>query len=161
YLAHGRVSDVFGPGFRAQDGKRRQTRLPCPPMLLVDRVTRLDAEPGSMSTGSVHTETDVAPGAWDLDPAGPMPAGPFTESGQADRLLIRGLGVDLLEHGDRAYRLLGCEVTYHGPRPAVGETLRYEIHVEGHAEHEGVRLFFFRNDAYVGEELRLSVREGQ
>jgi acyl transferase domain-containing protein/3-hydroxymyristoyl/3-hydroxydecanoyl-(acyl carrier protein) dehydratase len=164
YLARGRVSDVFGPLFRAQDGKRRQTRLPGPPMLLVDRVTRLDAEPGSMSTGSVHTETDVTPEAWYLDPAGRMPAGLFIEAGQADLLLISWLGADLPEHAgrdDRAYRLLGCEVTYHGPPPAAGETLRYEIHVEGHAEHGGVRLFFFRNDCYVGEELRLSVRAGQ
>ncbi|WP_251075808.1 beta-ketoacyl synthase N-terminal-like domain-containing protein [Streptomyces sp. ISL-12] len=167
YLAHGRISDVFGPAFRAQDGRHRQTRLPRPPMLLVDRVTRLDAEPGSMSTGTVHTETDVTPRAWYLDPAGRMPAGLFIEAGQADLLLISRLGVDLLDHGDhgdhgdRVYRLLGCEVTYHGPPPAAGETLRYEIHVEGHAEQEGVRLFFFRNDCYVGDELRLSVREGQ
>ncbi|MFD8490126.1 beta-ketoacyl synthase N-terminal-like domain-containing protein [Streptomyces sp. NPDC059712] len=161
YLAHGRISDVFGPAFRAQDHKRRQTRLPRPPMLLVDRVTRLDAEPGSMSTGTVHTETYVAPDAWYLDPAGRMPAGLFIEAGQADLLLISWLGADLLDHGDRVYRLLGCEVTYHGPRPSVGETLRYEIHVEGHAEHDGVRLFFFRSDCYVGKELRLSVRQGQ
>ncbi|MDU0251816.1 hypothetical protein RVN83_00545 [Streptomyces sp. PU10] len=130
-------------------------------MLLVDRVTRLDAEPGSMSTGTVHTETYVAPDAWYLDPAGRMPAGLFIEAGQADLLLISWLGADLLDHGDRVYRLLGCEVTYHGPRPSVGETLRYEIHVEGHAEHDGVRLFFFRSDCYVGKELRLSVRQGQ
>ncbi|WP_320773308.1 hypothetical protein [Streptomyces sp. CRN 30] len=162
HLAHGRVSEVFGPAFRAQDGRRRQTRLPRPPMLLVDRVTRLDAVPGSMGTGSVHTETDVTPDAWYLDPAGRMPAGLFIEAGQADLLLISWLGVDLLDHAEeRVYRLLGCEVTYHGPPPAVGETLRYEIHVEEHAEHEGVRLFFFRNDCYVGDELRLTVREGQ
>jgi hypothetical protein len=44
-------------------------------------------------------------------------------------------------------------VRAHLPREpgAVGSTLRYEIHVDGHAEHGGVRLFFFHYDCYVGE----------
>ncbi|GHE50785.1 beta-ketoacyl synthase N-terminal-like domain-containing protein [Streptomyces capitiformicae] len=160
-LATGPVSAVFGPRFAPQDQYLRQTRMPAPPMLLADRVTGIDAEPGSMGTGTIWTETDVHVDSWYLDPCGRMPAGIMVEAGQADLLLISWLGVDLLNRGERVYRLLGCELTYHGSPPLPGETLRYEIHIDGHGEHGGVRLFFFHYDCYVGDELRLSMRGGQ
>ncbi|MDX3838627.1 beta-ketoacyl synthase N-terminal-like domain-containing protein [Streptomyces europaeiscabiei] len=160
-LATGPVSALFGPLFAPQDQYRRQTRMPAPPMLLADRVTGIDAEPGSMGTGTIRTETDVRLDSWYLDPCGRMPAGIMVEAGQADLLLISWLGVDLLNRGERVYRLLGCELTYHGSPPLPGETLRYEIHIDGHGEHGGIRLFFFHYDCYVGDELRLSMRGGQ
>ncbi|MER5176973.1 beta-ketoacyl synthase N-terminal-like domain-containing protein [Streptomyces sp. NPDC002896] len=161
-LASGRISELFGPLFAAQDGLRRQTRMPQPPMLLADRVTGIDAVPASMGTGTIWTETDVRPDSWYLDPAGRMPAGFMVEAGQADLLLISWLGADLRgDGGDRVYRLLGCELTFHGSPPVPGETLRFEIRINGHGEHDGVRLFFFRYDCYVDDELRLTVRDGQ
>lgn len=160
-LAAGHVAELFGPRFAALWGRRRLTRLPEPPMLLVDRVTGIDGEPAAMGTGTIWTETDVAPDAWYLDPTGRMPAGLMVEAGQADLLLISWLGVDLRHPGDRVYRLLGCELTYHASPATAGETLRYEIHVDGHAEHSGVRLFFFHYDCYAGEQRRMTVRGGQ
>jgi PfaB family protein len=161
WLAGREISALFGPRFAAQDGYPRQTRMPLPPMLLADRVTGIDAVPCSMGTGTIWTETDVPADAWYLDAAGRMPAGIMIEAGQADLLLISWLGVDLLTKGERIYRLLGCELTYHGSPPAPGETLRYEIRIDGHGEHDGIRLFFFGYDCYVGDELRLTVRNGQ
>jgi 3-hydroxymyristoyl/3-hydroxydecanoyl-(acyl carrier protein) dehydratase len=161
YLAEGRVSALLGPQFAALDDRRRQTRLPTPPMLLVDRVLGIDAVPASMATGTIWTETDVALDSWYLDGTGRMPPGLMVEAGQADLLLIGWLGVDLLGHGDRAYRLLGCELTYHGSPAAAGDTLRYEIKIDGHAEHAGVRLFSFHYDCYIAGELRMTVRNGQ
>ncbi|WP_405719304.1 beta-ketoacyl synthase N-terminal-like domain-containing protein [Streptomyces sp. NBC_01537] len=166
HLAVGRVSELFGPRFAAQDGRARQTRMPQPPMLLADRVTGIEAVPASMGTGTIWTETDVRPDSWYLDPAGRMPAGIMVEAGQADLLLISWLGADLLDgqegQDDRVYRLLGCELTFHGPLPEPGETLRFEIRIDGHGEHDGTRLFFFRYDCYdVDGALRLTVRDGQ
>ncbi|WP_405868549.1 beta-ketoacyl synthase N-terminal-like domain-containing protein [Streptomyces sp. NBC_00005] len=161
-LATGRISDLLGPHFAPQDGLPRQTRMPQPPMLLADRVTGIDAVPASMGTGTIWTETDVRPDSWYLDPTGRMPAGLMVEAGQADLLLISWLGADLQGHaGERVYRLLGCELTFHGSPPAPGETLRFEIRIVGHGEHDGVRLFFFEYDCHVGDELRLTVRDGQ
>ncbi|MDT0447865.1 beta-ketoacyl synthase N-terminal-like domain-containing protein [Streptomyces hesseae] len=160
-LADGPVSELFGPLFAAQDGHHRQTRLPGPPLLLVDRVTGIDAEPASMGTGTIWTETDLRPDAWYLDHTGHIPAGLLVEAGQADLLLISWLGVDLLNRGERVYRLLGCEATYHGGAPRVGQTLRYEIHIDGHAEHRGTRLFFFRYDCFAGDEPVVSIANAQ
>ncbi|MFI1801854.1 beta-ketoacyl synthase N-terminal-like domain-containing protein [Streptomyces sp. NPDC020379] len=160
-LAVGPVSELFGPLFTAQDGYRHQTRLPAPPLLLVDRVTGIDAAPGSMGRGTIWTETDLGPDSWFLDHTGRVPAGLLIEAGQADLLLISWLGIDLLNRGERVYRLLGCSATYHGSAPRMGQTLRYEIRIDGHAEHEGTRLFFFHSDCFVGDERIVSIRNGQ
>ncbi|MEM7603960.1 MAG: polyketide synthase dehydratase domain-containing protein [Myxococcota bacterium] len=167
--ASGAISTIFDPTFAPQDKHAVQVRMPEPPLLLADRVVGIEAEPnaltnGKKNTGTVWTETDVRPNAWYLH-RGHMPAGVMIESGQADLFLISYLGVDLLNQGERAYRLLGCELTYHGALPKVGETLRYEIDVDGHANQGDVRLFFFHYDCEVrgptGNRPALSVRGGQ
>jgi 3-oxoacyl-(acyl-carrier-protein) synthase/3-hydroxymyristoyl/3-hydroxydecanoyl-(acyl carrier protein) dehydratase/1-acyl-sn-glycerol-3-phosphate acyltransferase len=160
-LACGNISALFGPQFAPQDAYARQTRMPMPPLLLADRVTRIEAVPASMQRGAVWTETDVARDAWYLDPAGRMPAGLTIEAGQADLLLISWLGIDLLNRGTRVYRLLGCDVTFHGSLPRPGETLQFEIHIDGHAQQGDVRLFFFHYDCTVNGAPRLSMRHGQ
>ncbi|MFE3593152.1 beta-ketoacyl synthase N-terminal-like domain-containing protein [Streptomyces niveus] len=168
YLASGKISTLFGPRFAEQDAYPVQTRMPGPPMLFADRVTGIDAVPAALvapgpvrTDGRIWTETDVRADSWYLDATGRMPAGLLIEAGQADLLLLSWLGVDLINRGERAYRLLGCEVTYHGRPPEAGDVLRYEIYIDGHAEHEDVRLAFFHYDCYVDGELRLSIREGQ
>ncbi|MFJ8751508.1 beta-ketoacyl synthase N-terminal-like domain-containing protein [Streptomyces sp. NPDC102441] len=168
HLASREISTLFGPRFAEQDTYAVQTRMPEPPMLLADRVTGIDAVPAALTMpepvrtdGRIWTETDVLPSSWYLDSTGRMPAGLLIEAGQADLLLLSWLGVDLLSRDERAYRLLGCEVTFHGDPPQAGDTLCFEIHVDGHAEDDGVRLAFFHYDCYVDGRLRLSVREGQ
>ena len=158
--ASGRISQIFGPLFERQDAYVRQVRMPEPPLLLADRMIGLDAEPGVLGKGTLWTETDVTEDAWYLH-GGRMPAGVMIEAGQADLMLISYMGIDFFNRGERAYRLLGCELTYHGELPRVGETLTYDIHVDGHAQHGDVRLFFFHYDCRVDGELRLSVRGGQ
>ncbi|MGD0124759.1 MAG: beta-ketoacyl synthase N-terminal-like domain-containing protein [Terriglobia bacterium] len=159
-LATGQISDVFGEAFRAQDGFARRVRMPEPPLLLADRVIDLIGEPNSMGLGSIITETDIRPDSWYLH-QGYMPAGIAVESGQADLLLISWLGIDGFNRGERVYRLLGCELTFHGSLPKAGETLRYEIHVEGHTTHGDVRMFSFHYDCLVDGKPRLTVRQGQ
>ncbi|QQC92399.1 beta-ketoacyl synthase N-terminal-like domain-containing protein [Streptomyces alfalfae] len=161
-LAEGPVSVLFGPRFAAQDHYHRQTRMPQPPLLLVDRVLSIAAEPASMGTGIIRTQTDIRTESWYLDPAGRMPAGVMIEAGQADLLLISWLGIDLITRGQRVYRLLGCELTYHQGLPLPDDTLTFEITIDGHAEQGDTRLFFFHYDCWDRSgALRLSVREGQ
>ncbi|MBK6908315.1 MAG: beta keto-acyl synthase [Rhodocyclaceae bacterium] len=160
-LAGGKISSVFGAQFAGQDGYARQVRMPEPPLLLADRVTGIDAVAGVLGKGTLWTETDVRADSWYLDDEGRMPAGVMIESGQADLLLISWMGIDALNKGERVYRLLGCELTYHGGLPVPGDTLCYDIHVDGHATQGDVRLFFFHYDCKVRGEKRLSVRNGQ
>ena len=160
-LAGGRISEVFGRKFAGQDGYRRQVRMPMPPLLLADRVVEIDAKPGELGTGRIVTETDIGPDAWYLD-EGRMPVGLVIESGQADLLLISWMGIDALNRSDRVYRLLGCEITFHdGGMPKVGDTLRFDIRINSHAQLGDVRMFFFEYDCTVGGRLLSSVRNGQ
>jgi 3-oxoacyl-(acyl-carrier-protein) synthase/3-hydroxymyristoyl/3-hydroxydecanoyl-(acyl carrier protein) dehydratase len=158
--AEGRISDLFGPQFAEQDQHALQVRMPQPPLLLADRVVGLKGEPASMGLGTVWTETDVREDSWFLN-RGFMPAGILIESGQADLFLISYLGIDLINQGKRSYRLLGCELTYHGSLPRPGETLRYDIHVDSHARQGDVRLFFFHYDCLCNGRPMLTVRKGQ
>ena len=159
-LASGKISDVFGPLFKIQDDYHRQVRLPEYPLLLADRVTGLDAEPGSMSKGIIWTETDVKKDAWYINDIY-MPAGVTVEAGQCDLLLISWLGADFKNKGERVYRLLGCDLVYYGTPPRAGDTLCYEIYIDGHANVGDVRIFFFHYDCRIDGEMRLSVRNAQ
>lgn len=157
----GAISKLFGEIFRPQDGYTRQVRLPLPPLLLVDRITGLEAEPGKPGKGTIWTETDIGPKDWHLMD-GLMRPGPLIEAGQADLSLISYMGADLLNRDERVYRLLGCELTLQsGVLPRPGDTLRFQIEITGHAELGGVRMFFFQYDGYVGDRLLHSVRNGQ
>ncbi len=164
-LSSGRISDVFGPEFVGQDQYAIQVRMPEPPLLLADRVTGIAAVAKSMGKGTIYTETDVRADSWYLN-EGRMPSGVHIESGQADLLLISWLGADFQNKGERKYRLLGCELTWHegkdgGTLPAIGDTLKYDIHVDGHAAQGAVRLFFFHYDCRIDDKPRLTVRSGQ
>jgi 3-oxoacyl-(acyl-carrier-protein) synthase/3-hydroxymyristoyl/3-hydroxydecanoyl-(acyl carrier protein) dehydratase/1-acyl-sn-glycerol-3-phosphate acyltransferase len=146
--AGGAISEIFGPLFVQQDGYAVQTRMPMEPMLLADRATGLDAAPGVLGRGTTWTETDVTWQSWYLH-EGRMPGGILIESGQADLFLISYMGTDFLSRGERAYRLLGCELTYHRSPPRAGETIDYDIHVDGHANQGPIRIFFFHYDCRV------------
>ena len=76
-------------------------------------------------------------------------------------MLVSWQGVDAYNRGERVYRLLGCELTYHGDLPVAGDTLRFDIHLDGHAAQGDVRLMFFHYDCVNGDRAQLSVRGGQ
>ena len=161
----GLISKIFGAGFQAQDQYLRQVRMPKPPMLLADRVLGIAGIPSQMGLGRIWTETDVGSQDWYLH-QNYMPAGVMIEAGQADLMLISYLGVDAHNRGARVYRLLGCELTYHGDLPQAGDTLRFDIALDGHAAQGDVRLMFFHydcvnTDARGNARPQLSVRQGQ
>lgn len=161
----GAISSLFGPAFAGQDGYFHQVRMPQPPLLLADRVLGIEGAAGSMGKGRIWTETDVGSQDWYLHQQR-MPAGVMIEAGQADLLLISWLGIDALNRGERVYRLLGCELTYHGDLPRCDDTLRFDIHIDGHAAQGDVRLMFFHYDSHTRSDTeaarpQLSVRDGQ
>jgi len=160
-LAVGKISSVLGPMFEQQDDFRRQVRMPTGALLLCDRVLGIEGDAGGMGKGAIWTETDVAEDSWYLH-HGSMTPGLTIESGQADLLLVSWLGADFVNQDDRVYRLLGCQVSFHGGGlPKIGDTLRFDIHIDGHAKTGDVRLFFFHYDCYIGDRHLLTVREGQ
>lgn len=159
--ARGEMSAFFGDTFRAQDQFMRQVRLPAAPLLLVDRITGIDAEAGVEGAGVIWTETDISADGW-YTHDGRVRPGPLIECGQADLTLIGWMGADLKNQSERVYRLLGCEITFHeGGLPLAGDTLKFQIEITQHATFAGVRMFFFQYDCTANGRPAFSVRQGQ
>ena len=158
--ASGKISEIFGEPFGMQDDWRVQVRMPEPPLLLCHRVTGIDCEKGQVGTGTLWCESDIPEDAWYLH-QGRMPVGIMIESGQADLMLISYMGADFENKGERVYRLLGCELMFHGGLAKPGDVLAYDIHIDGHARQDAIRLFFFHYDLEIDGQVRLSVRNGQ
>ncbi len=158
--ACGDLSKIFGESFKALDQYELRVRMPEPPLLLTDRIIGLEASLGSMQCGNITTETDLHPDSWFLH-HGHILAGPAIEAGQSDLFLISYLGVDFENKGQKIYRLLGCEATFHRDMAYIGDTLRFKITIDRHVKSGENRLFFFHYDCFIGDELFLSIRNGQ
>lgn len=158
-FAIGKIGDVLGPSFAEIDAFPTRVRLPDEPLMLVDRILEIDAEPHSMSHGRVVTEHDVLPDAWYLD-AGRIPTCVAVEAGQADLFLSGYLGIDLQTRGLSVYRLLDATVTFHDRLPAVGATIHYDIRIERFFRQGDTWLFRFRFDATVDGRPLMTMRDG-
>jgi 3-oxoacyl-(acyl-carrier-protein) synthase/3-hydroxymyristoyl/3-hydroxydecanoyl-(acyl carrier protein) dehydratase len=158
-FATGKIGPVLGPAFAPIDEFPTRVRLPDEPLMLVDRITEIDAEPLSMSHGRLVTEHDIDESRWYLDD-GRIPAAIAIESGQADLFLSGYLGIDFQTMGLAVYRLLDATVTFHRGLPGPGATIRYDIHIERFFRQGDTYLFRFRFDGTVGGEPLLTMRDG-
>lgn len=158
-FGRGLVGNVLGPRFAEADGFPTRVRLPDEPLMLVDRITEIDAEPLSMSHGRVVTEHDIHPGAWYLD-CGRIPTCIAVEAGQADLFLSGYLGIDFKTRGTSMYRLLDAKVCFHRGLPGAGDVIRYDIRIDHFFRQSDTWLFKFSFEATVRGEPLLSMTEG-
>lgn len=158
-FAVGRLEPVLGPSFAPVDSYPVRVRLPAEPLMLVDRIMRVDGEKGSLTSGRVVTEHDVLPTAWYLD-GGRAPVCITVEAGQADLFLSSYLGIDLRVKGLRAYRLLDATVEFHRDLPSPGETIRYDIRILRFVRQGETYLFFFEFDGTIDGQPVLTMRNG-
>ncbi len=158
-FARGRIGAVLGSKFAEIDTFPTRVRLPDGPLMLVDRILSIEGEPRSLTHGRVVTEHDVTADRWYLD-AGRIPTCVAVESGQADLFLAGFLGIDFKTRGLACYRLLDATVTFHGPLPVVGETIRYDIHVDSFFRQGDTYLFRFHFECTVNGRPLMSMREG-
>jgi PfaB family protein len=166
--AEGNIADVFGPEYALIDTYSRRVRLPMPPYLLVDRITKLNAKLGEYKPSQMTTEYDIPLNAW-YSVDGQIPWAVAVESGQCDLMLISYLGIDFENKGHLVYRLLDCTLTFLDDLPKEGQTLRYDISINSFARSGDNLLFFFSYDCYadspgsehgVGERMVLKMRGG-
>lgn len=158
-FAVGSLGKMLGPRFASVDAHPTRVRLPAEPLMLVDRMLSVEGQPGQPGKGRVITEHDVLPGAWYLD-GGRAPVCISVEAGQADLFLSAYLGIDFLTRGERVYRLLDAQVTFHRDLPQAGDTIRYDIHIDRFICSGETWMFFFHFEGYIGETHLISMREG-
>jgi 3-oxoacyl-(acyl-carrier-protein) synthase/3-hydroxymyristoyl/3-hydroxydecanoyl-(acyl carrier protein) dehydratase len=145
-FAAGRISDALGPEYADLDAYEPRVRLPMDPLLLVSRVIAVEGRRGAFGPARILTEYDIPHDAW-WSHDGRAPPCVVVESGQADLLLVSILGIDASLQGRRVYRLLDCDLEFHGPRPALGRTLRHDIRINRFARLGDTQLFYFQYDA--------------
>jgi len=158
-FARGSVGRVLGPAFAEADSFPTRVRLPDEPLMLVDRILQVDAEPLSMTQGRVVTEHDIHAGAWYLD-CGRIPTCIAVEAGQADLFLSGFLGIDLQTRGRAMYRLLDAKVCFHRGLPGAGEVIRYDIRIDHFFRQGDAWLFRFGFEATLGGAPLLTMTEG-
>ena len=158
-FAMGPIGDVLGTKFAAIDAHPSRVRLPNEPLMLVDRILRIEGVPLSMSAGRIVTEHDIKPGAWYLD-SERIPTCIAVESGQADLFLSGWLGIDVETKGLAKYRLLDAVVTFHDALPGPGNVIRYDIRILNFFRQGLTYLFRFEFDATVDGRPLLTMREG-
>jgi acyl transferase domain-containing protein/3-hydroxymyristoyl/3-hydroxydecanoyl-(acyl carrier protein) dehydratase len=158
-FATGSIGAVLGPEFAAIDAHPTRVRLPDEPLMLVDRITALEGEPRSLTSGRVITEHDILPGAWYLD-CGRIPTCIAVEAGQADLFLSGYLGIDFVTEGRAVYRLLDAVVTFHSALPQAGTLIRYDIQILHFFRQGTTHLFRFQFDATVAGVPLMSMRDG-
>jgi acyl transferase domain-containing protein/3-hydroxymyristoyl/3-hydroxydecanoyl-(acyl carrier protein) dehydratase len=158
-FAIGSAAKMLGPQFAEVDSFPTRVRLPDEPLMLVDRIIRVEGEPCSMTSGRVITEHDIFPHAWYLD-GGRIPTCIAVEAGQADLFLSGYLGIDFITRGLAVYRLLDAVVTFHRGLPGPGETINYDIRIERFFRQGDTWLFRFFFEATVAGEPLLSMRDG-
>ncbi|HVE13405.1 MAG TPA: beta-ketoacyl synthase N-terminal-like domain-containing protein, partial [Elusimicrobiota bacterium] len=158
-FAKGKIEAVLGRAFAEADAHPTRVRLPDEPLMLVDRILKVEGEPRSMGSGRVVTEHDVKTGAWYLD-GGRIPTCVAVEAGQADLFLSGYLGIDFVTKGLARYRLLDAVVTFHGELPPPGKVIHYDIRIERFARQGGAHLFFFNFDGTVDGKPLLTMRDG-
>lgn len=158
-FARGRISQVLGDQFAEIDNYATRVRLPDEPLMLVDRILRIEGEPLSLGKGRLITEHDIVPGIWYLD-GGRAPVFLSVEAGQADLFLSSWLGIDLQTKGQRVYRLLDATVIFHRGLPQPGETVRYDIRIDRFVRQGDTWIFFFEYEATIAGQLFLTMRNG-
>ena len=89
--AEGSIVPMFGEEYAVIDSYRRRVRLPMYPYLLVDRITKLDAEVHNFRPSTMTTEYDIPFDAW-YSTDGQIPWAVSVESGQCDLLLSQLYG---------------------------------------------------------------------
>jgi len=158
-FAIGSIAKMLGPEFAEIDSYPTRVRLPDEPLMLVDRILRVEGEARSMTSGRVVTEHDVTADRWYLD-GGRIPTCIAVEAGQADLFLSGYLGIDFISKGKAVYRLLDAVVTFHRGLPVVGDVIRYDIKIDGFFRQDQTYLFRFNFEGTVNGEPLLSMKNG-
>jgi 3-hydroxymyristoyl/3-hydroxydecanoyl-(acyl carrier protein) dehydratase/malonyl CoA-acyl carrier protein transacylase len=158
-FAMGSIARVLGPEFAPVDAHPTRVRLPDEPLMLVDRILRIEGEPLSLTRGKVVTEHDVLEGAWYLD-NGRIPTCIAVEAGQADLFLAGYLGIDFQTKGLACYRLLDAIVTFHDALPGAGDVIHYDIEILNFFRQGDTWLFRFQFEASVDGVKLMTMRDG-
>ncbi|SFN65474.1 3-hydroxyacyl-[acyl-carrier-protein] dehydratase FabA [Dokdonella immobilis] len=146
--------DLFGPG---------NARLPAPPMLMFDRITRVEADAGQYGKGLLCAELDIRPDLWFFDChfiGDPVMPGCL---GLDAMWQLAGFYLPWLGEPGRGRALGVGEVRFSGQVLPDARQVRYEIHVRRVMRGKLVMViadgqtFVDDREIYVAKDLRVGM----
>jgi 3-oxoacyl-(acyl-carrier-protein) synthase/3-hydroxymyristoyl/3-hydroxydecanoyl-(acyl carrier protein) dehydratase len=161
-FAIGDPSAAFGEPYRPFDRQRRIARLPGPPYLFMDRVTRIECEAWKLGAGGwIEAQCDVAPDAWYFaanrtggascaaDRAPAMPLAVLLEVAlQPCGWLAAYMGSALRSNEDLSFRNLGGRATMREEVLADAGTLTTRVRVTDVSEAAGMIVERFEFEVF-------------
>jgi PfaB family protein len=171
-LTEGRLDCCFGPTHQPAR-PNPALRLPAPPMLMLDRITTVDAHGGAWGLGRVVAEQDLAPDTW-FFPChfrdDPVMAGSLMAEGCVQLmqfyLLYLGLHLQMDDARFQPVRNLQQKVRCRGQvTPGVADKLIYEVEITGIAldptpqAHANITVIFNGKTIVSFENLGLQLAE--
>ena len=157
----GRAQDAFGKRLAVYDGATRWPRLPAPPFLFVNGITRVDAQPFQSRLGSwIESRFDIPESAWYFRENGypTMPFAVLVESAlQPCGWLMFYVAPESAALGGYLRNLDGA-ATFHEELPPANATLRIRTELVMAANAGGALLNTLEVRGYLGERCVYEVR---
>ncbi len=156
-FAQGNPSEAFGRRYRPFDSNRFIARLPRPPYLFIDRITRCDPPPWIVKAdGWVEARFDTAPADWyfTADRSGIMPYAILLEIAlQPCGWLAAYMGSALLSEDDLHFRNLGGQGIIQADIPAGDHPLATRVRLTRISKAAGMIVESFDFDVRAGSQL--------
>jgi 3-hydroxymyristoyl/3-hydroxydecanoyl-(acyl carrier protein) dehydratase len=156
-FAIGHPSEAFGEPYKVFDEQRRIARLPGPPFMFLDRMTRIEAEPWKLETkGWVEGQYDVPPDAWyfKANRQASMPFAVLLEIAlQPCGWLAAYMGSALQSEEDLRFRNLGGTATLYKEVFADAGTLTTRVRTTGVSKAGGMIIEEFDTQIWQGGEI--------
>lgn len=158
-FANGKPSEAFGEPYRQFDDGRRMARLPAPPFLFLDRITRCEPPPWRLEPGGwVETEYDVPRDAWYFR-ANRQPSMPYCViqeiALQSCGWLAAHMGSALRSGQELFFRNLGGTARLHREVFADAGTLRSRVRLTGASQAGDTLIEKFEMQVRQGDRLVL------
>lgn len=151
------MSNVLGPQYKNVDKYPVRARLPLPPFLFIDRITKINAEYGKMvKNSSIEIEYDITKDCI-LMIGDHVSFIALTESAQIGIFLMAYIGIDDLSDGTLRFRVVDSNVTIHDRMPVLGETFRGSYEITSIFKAGQTTLVTASYKGYVGDTHMLSI----
>jgi 3-oxoacyl-(acyl-carrier-protein) synthase/3-hydroxymyristoyl/3-hydroxydecanoyl-(acyl carrier protein) dehydratase len=156
-MSSGKIENVLGEQYRASDAKAIRLGLPLPPLMLVSRITGLEAEFGRLEPCRIQGEYDVNDDCLLMLSKNTTALALTTEAAQIATVLLMYLGVDQLYEQEMSVRLLNSKTWYHHDLPVRGDTLRFVCEIKQFIKQKKGLLIHSSYACFVKDKLVLSI----
>ncbi|MDR0489746.1 MAG: hypothetical protein LBH28_00670, partial [Oscillospiraceae bacterium] len=156
-MTSGSMAKVLGDRYKTLDAYEIRARMPLPPLMLADRVTRLNATFGKLEPSSIETEYDIGENNIFRTSESGVSYPLITESSHSAILLMAFIGVDMLFDGAPRCRIIETVINIHNDSPVKGDTIRNVLEIRSFSRSGGTILVRSAFSSYCKDKLILSM----